>query len=213
MTPADRGRRADVLALMRQGGEPMSIVGIAQRLGVHVNTVRFHLDTLVDAGQVVRVELPPRGPGRPPQLFQARPGMDPAGPRNYRFLAGLLTETLAGGPDPIGQATAAGEAWGRRMAAERAQRPRPSRPQAVADLVELLDEVGFAPEEAPPERRREVGLRNCPFLDLVDQREVVCAVHLGVMRGALEAVDATVTVAALQPFERPDRCVARLGTR
>jgi hypothetical protein len=33
------------------------------------------------------------------------------------------------------------------------------------------------------------------------------------MRGALEAVDATVTVAALQPFERPDRCVARLGTR
>jgi predicted ArsR family transcriptional regulator len=83
----------------------------------------------------------------------------------------------------------------------------------VADLVELLDEVGFAPEEAPPERRREVGLRNCPFLDLVDQREVVCAVHLGVMRGALEAVDATVTVAALQPFERPDRCVARLGTR
>jgi predicted ArsR family transcriptional regulator len=208
-----RGRRAEVLSLMRAAGGAMSIVEIADRLEVHPNTVRFHLDSLVSSGQVVRVEVPPRGPGRPPQLFQAHPGMDPAGPRNYRFLAGVLTDSLAHGPDPIGQATAAGEAWGRRMAEERGLRVRPPRPQALAALVELLDEVGFAPEEAPPERRREIGLRRCPFLELVDSREVVCAIHLGVMRGAMEAIDATVTVTRLQPFEQPDRCLAHLGVR
>jgi predicted ArsR family transcriptional regulator len=206
-----RGRRAEVLALLREAGSAMSIVEIAERLDVHPNTVRFHLDTLVRGGQVARVELPPAGPGRPPQLFQAHPGMDPAGRRNYLFLASVLVESLADGPEPIGRATAAGEAWGRRMAAERGVRPHPSRPQAVRALVDLLDEVGFAPEQAPPGRRREIGLRHCPFLDLVDSREIVCALHLGVMRGAMEAVDAPVAVTRLQPFERPDRCLAYLG--
>jgi predicted ArsR family transcriptional regulator len=207
------GRRAEVLSLMRDTGAAMSIVEIAERLDVHPNTVRFHLDTLVGSGQAARVEVPPSGPGRPPQLFRAHRGMDPAGPRNYRFLAGVLAESLADGPDPIERATAAGESWGRKMAAERGLRTRPTRPQALTALVELLDEVGFAPEEAAPARRREIGLRHCPFLELVDSREVVCAVHLGVMRGAMDAADSPVTVTRLQPFERPDRCLAHLGVR
>lgn len=198
---------------MREAGAAMSIVEIAERLDVHPNTVRFHLDTLVTGGQVARVEVPPSGPGRPPQLFRAHSGMDPAGPRNYQFLAAVLAENLAAGPDPIERATAAGEAWGRRMAEERALPAHPSRPRALTALVDLLDDVGFAPEQAPPGRRREIGLRHCPFLDLVDSREVVCAIHLGVMRGAMEAVDAPVTVTRLQPFEQPDRCLAHLGAR
>jgi predicted ArsR family transcriptional regulator len=217
MTEADpdrpRGRRAEILSLMRQARSAMSIVEIAERLDVHPNTVRFHLDTLVSGGQVDRVEVPPSGPGRPPQLFAAHPGMDPAGRRNYQFLASVLAESLAEGPEPIERATAAGEAWGRRMAGERGLPVHPSRPRAVTALVELLDDVGFAPEQAPPGRRREIGLRHCPFLDLVDSREVVCAIHLGVMRGAMEAIDAPVTVDRLQPFERPDRCLAHLGAR
>jgi len=198
---------------MRDSGEAMSIVEIADRLELHPNTVRFHLDTLVSADRVVRVEAPPRGPGRPPQLFRVRPGMDPAGRRNYRFLAGVLTESLANGPDPVERAAAAGEAWGRKMASEGGSRFRPTRPQALAALVELLDDVGFAPESGPAARRREIGLRHCPFIDLVDSREVVCAIHLGVMRGAMDAIDSPVTVTRLQPFVQPDRCLAHLGVR
>jgi predicted ArsR family transcriptional regulator len=208
-----RGRRAEVLSLMRETGSAMSIVEIAERLDVHPNTVRFHLDTLVGSGQAVRVEVPPTGPGRPPQLFQARSGMDPGGPRNYEFLASVLAESVANGPEPIDRATAAGEAWGRKMAGERGLPRRPSRPRALEALVEILDDVGFAPEEAPAGRRREIGLRHCPFLELVDSREVVCAIHLGVMRGAMEELDAPVTVNRLEPFQRPDRCLAHLGVR
>ena len=208
-----RGRRADVLAVMRDSGEAMSIVEIADRLQVHPNTVRFHLDALVGTGQVDRVAGPARGPGRPPQLFRAHSGMDPAGRRNYRFLAGVLTEHLADGPQPVEHAAAAGAAWGRKMALGAGPRSRPTRPQALAALVELLDDIGFAPEEAPAARRREIGLRHCPFIDLVDSREIVCAVHLGLMRGAMEALDAPVTVTRLQPFAQPDRCLAQLGVR
>ena len=38
------GRRREVLRVLRASGEPMSIVAIADALGVHPNTVRFHLD-------------------------------------------------------------------------------------------------------------------------------------------------------------------------
>jgi predicted ArsR family transcriptional regulator len=55
-------------------------------LGVHPNTVRFHLDGLVESGRVERVEVDRRTAGRPPQLFRPVRRMDLAGPRQYRLL-------------------------------------------------------------------------------------------------------------------------------
>jgi predicted ArsR family transcriptional regulator len=38
---------------------------VAEVVGLHQNTVRGHLDVLVDAGYAVRRAEAPRGPGRP----------------------------------------------------------------------------------------------------------------------------------------------------
>ena len=57
--------------ILRASSAPMSIVAIADELGVHPNTVRFHLDSLVNAGHVVQVEPGRNGPGRPALMFQA----------------------------------------------------------------------------------------------------------------------------------------------
>src|SRR5690349_4755027 len=65
------GRRRAVMRLLRGSSDPMSISGIADALGVHPNTVRFHLDSLVADGQVEHVELDRKGPGRPPLMFRA----------------------------------------------------------------------------------------------------------------------------------------------
>jgi predicted ArsR family transcriptional regulator len=49
-------RRFDVLRALKAAPDPMSITAIADELGVHPNTVRFHLDTLLDNGLVEQVE-------------------------------------------------------------------------------------------------------------------------------------------------------------
>ena len=100
---------------MRASKEPMSIAELAERFGVHLNTVRFHLEALARSGRVERVEATPTGragPGRPPLLFRAADGMDPAGPRSYQLLAAILALGMSDGPDGVARLTAAGQAWG-----------------------------------------------------------------------------------------------------
>ena len=159
------GRRADVLAVLRKSPSPMGVAEIAKRLGVHLNTVRFHLDHLVSAGQVERSPVTPTGRGRPQLAFRARPVMDLAGPRNYRLLAEIMVCGLAGAPDAVARMTDAGRDWGRRLVDKSASTDRP-----VDRLVDLLDDLGFAPEQRPAEVERQIGLRHCPFLDLVQTR-------------------------------------------
>jgi predicted ArsR family transcriptional regulator len=206
------GRRADVLRVLRDAPQALPIVEIAGRLDVHPNTVRFHLDRLVEAGQVERVP-PVRGaPGRPPLLFRAAPGMDPAGPRHYQVLAEVLADTLAADPDPASRAVEAGRAWGWRHGRVSAAASPPAQ-QPAARLVELLDDLGFAPEQddEQPAGAAEIKLRNCPFLELAARSpQVACPVHLGLMRGALDAWGAPLTVDRLEPFVAPDTCVAYL---
>ena len=91
------GRRPDVLRVLKAAAGPMSITAVADKLGVHPNTVRFHLDTLVSDGQVEQVEPDRKRPGRPPQMFRALRQMDPDGPRHYRLLAEILATSLADG--------------------------------------------------------------------------------------------------------------------
>ena len=204
------GRRKDVLAVLREAVAPLSIAEIAGQLAVHPNTVRFHLEALTKTGQVEPVEADRTKPGRPPLMFQAVPGMDPAGPRHYRVLAGILVDAIADGPNPAGRATAAGRAWAEQVT------PQPgaaSQEQAVDRLTDLLSELGFAPEKRSAGTDvGEIGLRNCPFLELArTHSEVVCPVHLGLMQGAMAAWDAPITVDALTPFAEPDLCVAHLA--
>ncbi|MGJ6966700.1 helix-turn-helix transcriptional regulator [Streptosporangium sp. G11] len=214
------GRRRLILTMLRESGVPLGVVDIAERLDVHPNTVRFHLDALADAGQIERVHAAPTGPGRPPLVFRARPGMDLAGPRNYRLLAEILAGNLAGGPEPVARATEAGRAWGGLLADRTASPAAPTREQAVGELVRLLDDLGFAPEERAGERSGEraagdggqIGLRHCPFLELVStQAKVICPLHLGLMQGAMAALGSPVTVDRLEPFAEPDLCLAHLA--
>jgi predicted ArsR family transcriptional regulator len=203
------GRRPDVLRVLKAAHSPMSIATIADALDVHPNTVRFHLDTLVSAGRVEQVASDRKGPGRPALLFRAAQRMDPGGLRHYRLLAEILASDLAGAPDADARALAAGRQWGRRL--------KPSPPngagvpdaeQSVEHLVDLLDELGFAPERRGD---AQVELRHCPFLELAEsQRAVICPIHLGLMQGALDTWEAPVMADRLEAFVEPDLCLVHL---
>ncbi|KKC03586.1 helix-turn-helix transcriptional regulator [Mycobacterium nebraskense] len=207
-------RRREVLRVLRTSPDPMSIVAIADVLGVHPNTVRFHLDSLVGDGQVEHVELDRKGPGRPPLMFRAVRQMDRGGTRHYRLLAEILAVAFAGERDASTKALAAGRAWGQKLdsSLEPVLTDPASADDAIDHLVNMLDELGFAPERRAADGEQQVGLRHCPFLELAENRTtVVCPVHLGLMQGAMEAWGAPVAVDRLDAFVEPDLCVAHLA--
>ena len=64
-------------------------------------------------------------------------------------------------------------------------RKAPGAQQSINRLVELLDELGFAPQRRTAHGQPQIGLRHCPFLELAQDRSaVVCPIHLGLMQGA-----------------------------
>ena len=211
--PGPPGRRQDVLRLLKAATTPLSIAAIARQLGVHPNTVRFHLDALVARGQAEHVASAHSRPGRPAQLFRSVRRMDPAGPRRYQLLAEILVRSVAAEPEPSARAADAGRAWGRLLADSAGTGKHTARSgEPVARLVSLLGELGFDPELRVSADRQQVGLHHCPFLELAQERaQVVCPIHLGLMQGAMAAWEAPVTVDRLEPFAEPDLCVARLA--
>lgn len=212
-TPALGASRSRVLEVLQTQQAALGVDDIASRVGLHANTVRFHLDGLVDAGLAHRTVEDRDQPGRPRTLYTANAASAAAGRRSYRLLAEILTSYLAGQSDhPSRDAEDAGTAWGRFLT----ERPEPfgkvDVEQATERLVDMLDDVGFEPEPVRRGRKREVLLHHCPFRETAEHhREVVCSVHLGLMRGMLGELDAPLEVQSLDAFVEPDLCVAHLA--
>lgn len=214
--PAERERhrvlggisRARLLGELRRAGAPLGIRELAVTVGLHPNTVREHLDRLVAAGLVTRETSAPAGRGRPGLRYAAEPGGTEEDPSAYRMLARVLATALADRDDGVVAAMGAGERWGARAAG--ALGPVDDPAMATRSLVELLDDLGFAPEPDPA-GGSSVLLHQCPFGALAHERgDVVCGVHLGLMRGALRELGAPLDAVVLEPFVAPGLCRARL---
>lgn len=206
--------RARILAELAEDG-PLDTRELAKRVGLHVNTVRVHLSVLTDAGLVEAETQPPQGRGRPRLAYRAvGEPPDESGGRRYRLLAEILTTLVARyGGEATERLEEIGEAWGRHLVESPPPGNELSDAEAVERLLALLDDVGFQPE-LETGRRRRILMRPCPFLELARRhQEVVCPIHLGMMRGALGELGATTQATKLEPFVRDDLCVAHLARR
>lgn len=199
---------AVVLEMLRAQEEPTTAASLADRLGQHTNTVREHLDALVEDGLATRERARANGRGRPAWLYTAAPS--PTSARGeYAGLATALAMQLAkSSTHPRDDAVAAGMEWGRHLAV--ALPEEPATPGAARrDVVRLLDGLGFAP--SPDQRAMSVRLRQCPLLDAARQQpDVVCSVHLGIVRGALATWHTTSEGTSLIPFAEPGACLLHL---
>lgn len=206
--------RSRVLALLQDAGDPMTAAAAAERLGLHANGARFHLDALVDEGVVAREpeQRGSRGRGRPRMLYSAAPAAPRAAHRSYRFLAQVLSRVISDAlPDPARSAEAAGEAWGRALTPPGDGECAPS--EAADALVASLDRVGFESRPVQDAAGRRLEITHCPFLEVAAERqEVVCALHLGLLRGAAEQLGAPLAVQRLDPLVEPGLCVAQLAS-
>ena len=205
-------RRAEVLDMLRAVGSPVGVREVADRMGLHPNTARFHLDALVDAGLAVRAPQARVAPGRPSTGYQAAGGGGVAGQRQYRLLAEMLTSLISGVlPRPAEAAADAGRQWGRYLTDQPAPYQRVGADQAVQALTEVLGEIGFGPEALTDGAQHQIRLRRCPFREVAqNHQDVVCELHFGLMQGVLDQMRAPVTVDRLEPFAEPALCVAYL---
>ncbi|WP_405939960.1 helix-turn-helix domain-containing protein [Streptomyces sp. NBC_00726] len=205
--------RRHVLDVLRSAAGPVGVREIAEETGLHSNTVRFHLDTLVGEGLAERGNEALGRPGRPRAVYSATATRTPADRRSYQLLAHMLTglaaETLE---HPAQAAAATGEAWGRYLADAPPPAQRLTAEESISRLSRVLDDAGFDPGPTECDSAPVIPLRHCPFLELAEEhRDIVCSLHLGLIRGALQEVRAPLRVDRLEPFVGPSLCMAHLA--
>ena len=203
--------RLRLLEILEMQPEPTTLAALVALTGLHQNTVREHLDALVERGLVVRSRATPEGRGRPAWLYAATTPDRDAKASEYAGLASALAVAIHRSSDhPAEDAAAAGEEWGHELARDHGHPDGRSATAVRRQVVSLLDEIGFAPE--PDRRHSRIRLARCPLLEAAHRHpDIVCAVHLGLVRGAFEEYDAEPTGVRLLPFAEPGACVLHLA--
>lgn len=193
--------REEILRLIESQTEGVSLNWISQKTGLHENTVRAHLEALHADGYLNRRPAPAQGKGRPAWLWTAvRQVQSPF----VQLASALAGEIAATAKDPASVSIAAGRRWADSIA--RAQH-MPTSP----DLIQLsLDELGFSPENNPADG--SLTLHSCPLLGAVaENQQIVCNVHLGMVRGLVESQGQDASDVQLNPFAGANRsCILHL---
>jgi len=210
--------RLRLLDALRTSDRPLDVRELAATCGLHVTTVRFHLDVLTDAGLVTSQFGQSGTRGRPRRLYApASRAVAAGGHAGYELLSGILAEHWAGSRDERAlRAEQAGWAWaGRREldpTATATTADETSLDQAAVHVNAVFAELGFDPELVHDGESLQIRLHACPFRTVaVTHPEVVCSIHLGLLRRTLADFDAPPTSVSLEPFVRPDLCLARLA--
>ncbi|MHA6512549.1 helix-turn-helix transcriptional regulator [Tessaracoccus sp. Z1128] len=173
--------RTRVLALLQSAPGPMAVAEVADELGLHRNSARFHLEGLRDAGYAVSAAAPLGHTGRPPLLFAATSDSPNVTNSHLMELAEVLIQNFVTTlPDGSRLAEEAGRGWGRSMTG-----PEGVPQDPIAGLVLHLAERGFSTSATGG----HLTFTRCPFRAEVGLRElpVVCAIHQGFVDGYLGA--------------------------
>ncbi len=201
--------RARLFALLVEQRTAMGTEQLADRLGLHPNGVRRHLERLHEAGLVERRRS--RGErGRPGDRWSVAPGAHPGGerPSGYAELAGWLARALPAGPRRLREIERTGHEIGRELAPPASEDPAESFREALAAL-------GFQPVAEEGEGggggRFACRLENCPYRDSVRQNpELICALHRGITAGLLAELAPGAKLVRFEPRD-PDRAGCLVG--
>lgn len=177
-------------ALYRELGlssSPRSAGDLAERLGLHPNTIRPHLERMREAG-LLEVDTVRRGTvGRPQQRYCLAPGAPGLGldPPAHTLLAGLLAALAESQGVDAASAAGLGRRWGARSVSR-----RQSSRGCLAALMGELERLGFDPAEFDEGTgtRVRVEFLHCPFRELAEAYpDLVCNLHRGIVEGVVEA--------------------------
>lgn len=175
-----------------------TIVELCEATGLHANTVREHLQRLIDGGYVVPRTERRSTRGRPRLLYSAA-GRDGAAAspvalrrasdaaRRGDLMRRVMPWTDAGGADLPTEAV-----------------------HQLDALVEDLGDAGFEP--LVDEKALTVELTPCPHASVASgHRDTLCTVHLGLMDGVLAQAGGPLRVEGMEPSCDPAQCVVHLA--
>jgi predicted ArsR family transcriptional regulator len=199
------------------GGRTAAQLGEA--LGLHVTTVRFHLDQLTSAGLVRTHFTNAFGVGRPRKVYavarndQGQRQTDNSAPY-LQLLAELLTSSYQSPLTP----SELGARWIRENV--RLERTAPATTPGgwltkLGRIVQVLEAWGYRPDVTTTEGGRvcRIDLADCPFVDLARANpDVVCGIHHGLLAGALEQLGEDQSEVDLHPFSGPALCYALVNS-
>ena len=208
-------RRTRIIALLRDTPEPLSVADVAEQVGIHVNTARFHLESLVYASLASRQVEPRPGPGRPRVVYTSTlPTPQPEQPRGFAQLAQILTAAVVEtNPDAGRWLYGVGQQWGRFLTAKSPPFATVDETEVMSRLVAMLDELSFAPElERTADGQRRLWMRQCPFSQIARQHPCVpCQLRAGLINGSLEEMRSAYRLTELQTHTAQHECVGTLG--
>lgn len=205
--PLSTERRIALNAL-RSSKSPIRVRDLVDHLGLHENTIREHLEGLVESAHAERVQLASSGRGRPSYGYRAREDftaqIEPEA-RDYASLALVLARQLVAiGGDSRRIAISAGEEWARHFFS-------PSQELSVSKIAirkrifEILKSLGYSPKLNT--KQNFIRLRTCPLLSAARlEPEIVCSVHLGLVRGLVAQAGENPDEVELIQFAEPGSC-------
>ena len=192
--------RARLFALLAELRRPASTEELAERLGLHPNGIRTHLERLHQLGLVSR-ERVRQARGRPRDAWRISPDAQPGGdpPTGYAQLARWLARALSAGNTRVRDVEATGREIGRELP------PAEGDGAAEQRMYDVLVALGFQPQRAPAAGDRlTYRLRNCPYREAVRERQpLICGLHRGMTRGMLDVLDPKTRLVGFVPKD-PD---------
>ncbi|MDR0784062.1 MAG: helix-turn-helix domain-containing protein [Propionibacteriaceae bacterium] len=207
------GRRTHIIRLLRDAREPLTVDQVAKRVDLPVNTVRTHLEALVDAGMAVRATQTRSTPGRPKVAYRGvLPNQTHERAHGFRLLSEILAASITmANPECTEWMYQVGAEWGRCLMSRAPHVAPEDEDEIVERLIDKLDALWFAPELSP-DAPAILCLYNCPFGDSTKRHpETVCQLHAGMINGALEEMGSSFRMVYLRAHQPGHRCEGQLG--
>lgn len=191
--PISSFSRVRILHLVQSRAE-RTIAELCEATGLHPNTVREHLQRLIEGGYVIQTTERRTTRGRPRTLYSAATGTPEASSPVAR--------------DKVAEAARRGDLM-RRVLHEQGSELGPEATYQLDALVDHLEESGFEP--VVDESELTVDLTPCPHAaGRPEHRPMLCDVHLGLMQGVLTQAGGPLAADCVLAAARPEECTVRL---
>lgn len=191
--PISSYSRVQILNLVQTRAQ-RTIGELCEVTGLHANTVREHLQRLIEGGYVIQASEHRTTRGRPRTLYSAATGTPEA---SSPIAAQKATDAARRG-DLM-----------RRLVAGTASELNGKAVNQLDALVEHLEESGFEPRVNNAELT--VDLTPCPHAGgPPEHRSMLCAVHLGLMQGVLATAGGPLEAACVLGDTEPTHCAVQL---
>ncbi|MDQ4215457.1 helix-turn-helix transcriptional regulator [Microbacterium sp. ASV81] len=197
--PISSYSRVRILHLLFEAGTSQSraertIGELCEATKLHANTVREHLQRLIEGGYVIATIEKRTTRGRPRVLYSAATGSPEASSPVAREKAAAAARR--------------GDLLRRVMRTEASGLGQQATYQLDA-LVEHLEESGFEP--VVDEEQLTVELTPCPHAAArPEHRPVLCQVHLGLMQGVLAEAGGPLSARCVRSSRLPEECTVEL---